>query len=318
MSLILTEMIWSDKYAPHTLEECLLPEATRKTLKSYLRKKNIPNMLFSGQPGIGKTATARALLEEAGNEFIVINGSLKGNIDTLRNEIQQFASTISFNGEKKYVIIDEADYLSHQTQAALRGFIDEHSANCGYIFTCNYRNKIMDALSDSRLLSEIQFVFSGDEKATLAKQLYEKLVSILKNEHVEYTATTVQRFIVKHLKASNDIRKLLILAQKSSASGVFEPSESADAYSRRFDSLVDALNSKDFTKIRTWIGENSDIEANIIFRYIFDNAAKLVKNEKLISALVIIIGEYQYKHAFVADAEINLTACMAEIIANCL
>jgi len=317
MSLNLEHKVWPDKYRPRNLKECFLPKETRKVLKSFLRKDMIPNMLFSGTPGIGKTATARAFLEEAGVEYIVINGSLNGNIDTLRNEIQQFASTVSFNGKKKYVIIDEADYLSQATQAALRGFIEEYSANCGYIFTCNYRNKIIAAIQESRLMSEVQFIFNGDERAELAQVVCERLLEILKKEGVEYEINTVRAFIVNHLKKSNDIRKLFVNAQRNALSGVFQEIHSVDGFSARFDGLTFSLKARDFGAVRTWIGENSDIDTSTIFRYIYDNA-KTVVQPVMVPAVVLIIAKYQFQHAFVADTEINLMACMTEIMTEAM
>jgi len=311
----LEEKLWVELYRPKKLDECFLPYRTKKDLRILLEKDILPNMLFSGPPGIGKTATARAILEELGVEYIVINGSLDGNVDTLRNDIQQFASTISFNGKKKYVIVDEADFLSQKMQAGLRGFIEQYSKNCGYIFTCNYKDKIMDAIQDSRL-SEVQFLFKGDEKKDLAKAVYSKLIEIFKLENVEYDPKHVQKFIVDHLSKSNDLRKLFIKAQRFSLNGSFAEGFETDEYTARFDALVDILKAQDFSGMRRWVGENSDIDAPTIYRYLYDNA-KTIINPTLEPLLVILIAKYQFQQAFVADSEINIVACMTEIMTDC-
>ena len=246
--MLLEEKVWCERYRPKTLEDCLLPPATRILFNSFVEKKFVPNMLLSGQPGIGKTTAAKCVLNDIGAEHITINGSIKGNIDTLRNDIQQFASTVSYNGGKKYVILDEADNLTQATQLALRGFIEEYSANCGYIFTCNFRNKIIDAIADSRLLSEIDFTFRSNERQELAKGLFKKLTVIFTSEGVLFTPDDLKNFIVIFLNKSNDLRKLFITAQKFASSGAFVVDTITTADSRFVD-LVAILKSKNFVKM---------------------------------------------------------------------
>lgn len=312
---MLEETVWYERYKPRTLDDCLLPEKTRKQLKKYIKSKDIPNIIMSGPPGIGKTTTARVLCEQIGAEYIKIPASLKGNIDTLRTEIQQFASTMSFNGIKKYVILDEADYLTAATQAAFRGFLDEYSTNCGFIFTCNYREKILEPIADSRL-AEASFVFTNDERPQLAKGVYAMLAGILEKESVVFDPKNVQKFVIDTLKRNSDIRRLLNTAQKASLSGFFEVSELESTLSERFRSLTDALKSRSFTQARIWVGENSDIDPQATFRYLFDNAEGSMSSDA-VNALIIILGDYQYKHALVADPEVNLAACVTRIILEC-
>lgn len=314
--MLLEEKVWSEKYRPHNLKDCLLPKSTKKMLAAAIKKDDIPNMIFSGTPGIGKTTTARAILEENGHEYIIIPGSLKGNIDTLRNEIHQFASTVSFNGKKKFVVIDEADYISQATQAALRGFIQDYSTNCGFIFTCNFKNKILDAIAGSRLYDEVQFIFSGDEKKDLAIQLFKRCEYILAQENVVAETKDLQRLIVNHLKYSNDIRKLINRLQNASLTGTFDYNIETNS-NERYSSLFDAIKDRDFSKARKWVGENSDIESNVVFRALYDDAKRFV-DASAIPELVIIVAKYQYQHAFVADPEINLIACITEIMTDCV
>lgn len=304
--------VWDEKYRPKTLDDVLLPQATRQELEGLVGNKELGNLLFSGSPGIGKTTVAIALVEALGAEWIKINGSMKGGIDTLRNEIQQFAATIAFNGEKKYVIIDEADNLSHATQLALRGFIDEYKSNCGFIFTCNYRERIEDALVDSRL-TEYSFVYSENEKPTLAKNVFKMLGQIATAESVAYKPEELRDFVVAQLRKSFDLRRIILLFQRMCISGTFVLGSDTILTDQRASPLIDAITKKDLKSVRTWVGENSDIEGNYVFRYIYDNWARLQSTVK-VPELILILAKYQYQHNFVADKEINLTACCVELM----
>lgn len=314
--LNLEHKLWVEKYRPNTLNDCFLPAKARKELESFRDTGTVPNLLLSGKAGIGKTTVAKALLNDIGAEYITINGSIKGNIDTLRNELQQFASTVSFSGGKKFIIIDEADYLSQQTQGALRGFIEEFSKNCGFIFTCNFKNRIIEPIQNSRLV-EIEFLFRGDEKMELAKQVYQRLTSVLDNESVSYNPKIVQKFLIDHLKSSDDLRKLFNKAQKASLSGEFNGEIAIKAENDRLDDLVATIKNQNFTEMRKWVGENSDIDPINLYRFLFDSLKNLVPsvNEPV---LAIILARYQYQHSFVADTELNLVACIAEVMSDCL
>lgn len=309
---MLQSKAWYDKYAPKTVAECILPEHTAKTFANFVANKDIPNLLLSGSPGIGKTSVAIAMCEEIGAEYIKINASLNGNIDTIRNDVQQFASSISLNGERKYVILDEAERLSAATQEALRGFIDEYKDNCGFIFTCNYRERILAPISESRIM-EISFLFKAEEKQRVAKHLYSLLARIFEAEKVAFDTNAVRQFVVDHLKRSTDFRRFLVQAQKIVAiNGTFNNITITNTLTERFTALFEALKAKNFAQARTWIGENADIEAATIYRTLYDNAKEI--NPTMVGALVLIIARYQYQHAFVTDGEINLAACMVEIM----
>lgn len=313
---MLQNTLWYEKYRPTSIDQCFLPAEARKIFEKYIEDRSVPNLILSGPPGIGKTTVARVLLESIDAEFIQIPSSLRGNIDTLRNEIQQFASTISLNGQKKYVILDEADNLTSATQFAMRGFIDEYSTNCGFIFTCNYQEKILSPISESRL-TKVSFTFKNEEKGQLAKSLYALLVRILTAESIEFDPQAVRQYLVNHLQRSSDIRRLLVRAETIGRTGKFDMSSLTDTLSERFDSLIEALKAKNFSLARTWIGENSDIEPERIYRSLYEQAKQIV-TPQMVGGLVLIIAKYQFQQAFVADSEINLAACMIEIMTECL
>ncbi len=310
---MLSHKSWVYKFRPDSLDKCFLPKVTRESLQADLESGTIPDYFFSGGPGIGKTTAALAVMQQLGAEYILINGSLQGSIDTLRTTIQQFASTVSLTGDKKYIILDEADRLSAAFQEALRGFIDEFAANCGFILTANYRNKVIAPLISR--LTEVSFIFDATEKPILAKGLYLFLVERFNENDVVFDNKAVQTFIVDHLKRSTDIRKLIMQAQSIAKTGVFNAESLNDGLSERFDVMVSALKSKNFNQMRQWVGENSDIEPERIFRFIYDHTIEITK-PTLIPQLIMIINEAQYKHAFVADSELNIVACLTEIMAE--
>lgn len=307
---------WAELYRPATLDECILPEKTREQLKTYLAAGQLPKLLFSGPSGIGKTTAARVLVNALGAEMMFLNGSLEGNIDTLRTKVQQFASTISINGNRKYVIMDEADGLSPATQNGLRAFMDEFEANCGFILTCNYKEKLLKPIAESRL-TEISFVFSADERPKLAKALYQLLLKIFTEKGIEYDVKAVQSFIINHLNRDSDIRRLLNQAQKASLTGKFDATLLLVSLDERFQSLLPALKNKDFKSAREWIGHNSDIEPDKIYRYLYDNGKSIMAANHY-PALVLILAKYQFQQSFVVDREINLAACMVDIMTECL
>lgn len=313
---MLQSVIWYEKYRPRNLSQCILPARTRQILQSYVESKKIPNLIFSGGPGIGKTATARAICEEIDSEYLLINSSLEGNIDTLRNKIQQFASTISLNGNTKYIILDEADGLTAATQSALRAFIDEFSNNCGFIFTCNFPDKISKPIAESRLLS-IDFNFYGDDRKELAKELHKRSSTIMQSENVTFNPKDLADFIVERLNKSSDLRQLFVLLQKGSQSGTFNPLDTINIEDVRFVELIQAIKQKNFKDARKWIGENADIPPEQVYRKLYDGAKQIVP-PILVGGLIILLAKYQYQHAFVADPEINLAACIVEIMADCI
>lgn len=302
---------WVDKYRPNSISECFLPEAAQKQLQKIIKTGDVPSLFFSGPAGIGKTSAALALCKDLDLEYMMINASLHGNIDTVRTDIQQFASSISFNGKKKVVILDEADGLTAAAQASLRAAINEYTDNCAFILTANYRNKIIDPLI-SRFV-EIDFLFSKNEKPKLAKSLFQFIIERLKEESVQYDVKCVQQFIIQRLSASTDIRKTLIEAQKIAQTGVFDTNSLINVDESRLNDLIQIIKTKDFQKIRTWVGENSDISFEDILNFIYTNLDKLATTPSSIPAIIVILNEHQYKNAFVIDKEINTAAMIAEI-----
>ena len=303
------QVLWVEKYRPQTVSECILPEELKSTFQQFVDKKHIPNLLLSGGPGIGKTSVAKAILNELGCDYIVINGSMKGNIDTLRTDIQNFASAMSLTGGRKYVILDEADYLNPQsTQPALRNFMEEFSANCGFILTCNYRNRIIDPLHSRCAVIEVGI--PSKEKPQIAAELFKRVKNILQENNVEYDEKVVAEVIKKHFP---DFRRVLNQLQRYSVSGRIDSGLLAAVSDVSIVQLVEYLKDKNFTKMRSWVGENLDNDPQAIFRKLYDSSNKHVKDE-FIPKLVMIIADYQYKAAFVADPEVNLVACLTEIM----
>ena len=303
------EYLWVEKYRPKTVQECILPSNLKQTFQSFVDNKNIPNLLLSGDPGSGKTTIAKAMLNELNCDSIVINGSMKGNIDTLRNEIQQFASSISLTGGRKYVILDEADYLNPQsTQPALRNFMEEFSSNCGFILTCNFRNRIIPPLISR--CSVVEFKIPNSEKPVIAKTFFERTKYILDQEGVTYDKKVVPEFIKKYFP---DFRRIHNELQRYANNSDINSGLLSFISDIVLDSLIESLKTKNYTTMRKWVGENLDNDPQTIFRQIYDNSNKYVK-ESSIPKLIMILADYQYKAAFVADAEVNLVACLTEVM----
>lgn len=301
--------LWVEKYRPKSVQDTILPENLKKTFQEFVDKKYVPNLLLSGGPGVGKTTVAKAMLEELGCDYIVINGSMNGNIDTLRNEIQNFASSMSFSGGRKYVILDEADYLNMQsTQPALRNFMEEFSANCGFILTCNLKNRIMDALQSR--CSVIDFKINKSDKAHLAGEFMKRLIGILDAESVSYEKPAIAEMIMRHFP---DWRRIINECQRYSASGKIDAGILAGMSDESFNSLIKHLKAKSFSEMRKWVVDNSDIDPNIIMRRLYD-AAHDHLTPSSIPQLVLILADYQYKSSFVVDQEINLVACLTEVM----
>jgi DNA polymerase III delta prime subunit len=308
MEANLEQFLWVEKYRPHRIDDCILPTEMKATFKQFVAKGEIANMLLCGGAGMGKTTIARALCEELGCDYIVINASMERNIDTLRNEIKGFASTVSFAGKTKVVILDEADYLNPQsTQPALRGFIEEFSANCRFIFTCNYKNKIIPALHSRTTV--IEFKIARDDKQKTASQFFNRVINILANENITFDKAVVAKLIERHFP---DYRRILNELQRYSVSGSIDEGILVNLADVNTKELIDALRSKDWKKMRQWVVNNIDNDPATIYRKLYD---QLVDQVETVPQLILLLADYQYKAAFVADAEVNLVACLTEIMA---
>ena len=303
------EFLWVEKYRPKTIEDTILPVQLKAVFQQFVEQQNIPNLILSGTAGVGKTTVARAMLEQLGCDYIVINGSMNGNIDTLRNEILNFASSVSLSGGRKYVILDEADYLNaNSTQPALRNFMEEFSRNCGFILTCNFKNRIIEPLHSR--CSVIDFKISKSDMAKLAGQFFKRVQMILDNEKITFDTTVVAEVIKKHFP---DWRRVLNELQRYSATGSIDSGILANLQQVSLNELVSLLKDKNFSGIRKWVAENLDNDQNTIFRKLYDHCSEfLVKSS--VPALVLLLGRYQYQAAFSADSEINLMACLTEMM----
>lgn len=309
---MLQDFLWVEKYRPKTVEDTILPADLKATFQQFVEQKNVPNLILTGGPGVGKTTIAKAMLEELGCNYIVINGSMNGNIDTLRNEIKNFASTVSFSGGRKYVILDEADYLNPQsTQPALRNFMEEFSANCGFILTCNFLNRIIAPLHSR--CSVVHFKINASDKPKLAGRFMKRMTGILQKENVEFEERVVAELIMKHFP---DWRRVLNELQRYSATGKIDTGILANISSDNFKSLVERLKAKDFTGMRKWVAENLDNEPSTLFKKIFDNCNEYLKPDS-VPRMVLLLADYQYKSAFVVDQEINFVAFLTEVMVDC-
>lgn len=305
------EFLWVEKYRPKTINDCILPDAIKNTFNQFVTNGQIPNLLLTGGAGVGKTTVARAMLEQIGADYIIINGSMNGNIDTLRNDILAFASTVSLAGGRKYVILDEADYLNaNSTQPALRNFMEEFSSNCGFILTCNFKNRIIEPLHSR--CSVVEFVFSKSDLPKLAVQFFKRAVGILDKEHVQYDKSVVAELINKHVP---DWRRVLNELQRYSATGKIDSGIFVNLMEDNLSKLVALLKAKNFKEMRAWVGENSDVDSTTLFRAFYDQAYKYCKPQT-IPELVLLISKYQYQDAFVADKEINIAAFLTEVMVS--
>lgn len=303
------EFLWVEKYRPRTLEECILPDAQKQVFQKFIEAGEIPNMLLCGTAGTGKTTVARALCNELGCDYIVINGSEESGIDVLRTKIKGFASTVSFEGKPKVVILDEADYLNpNSTQPALRAFIEEFSKNCRFIFTCNFKNRIIAPLHSRTTVVEFKLV--NGQKKKMAGLFHKRMMDILKKEKVDYNDKVLAELLMKHFP---DYRRVLNELQRYGAGGVIDEGVLSNLAELSTKALVDALRDKDFKKMRQWVANSVDSDPQSVYRKVYDT---LIPKVKQVPQLVLIIADYQYKAAFVADQEINLTACLTEIMAN--
>jgi DNA polymerase III delta prime subunit len=306
-----TDFLWVEEYRPKTIDDCILPQSLKTLFQSFIEKGEISNMLFSGTPGVGKTTVAKALCEQMNCDWIMINGSEEGGIDVLRNKIKNFASTVSLSGGKKVVILDEADYLNPQsTQPALRGFVEEFHKNCRFILTCNFKNRIIEPLHSR--FSNIEFRINNKDKPKLASQLMDRAVYILKEQHIEYEDKALVGLITKHFP---DFRKLINELQRYSVSGAIDAGVLVNISDENLKSLTGHLKAKEFGDMRKWVVNNLDNDPVKIFRKIYDSLNTTLQPETIPHA-ILIIADYQYKSAFVADQEINLVACLTELMSQ--
>jgi len=304
-------LLWVEKYRPHKVEDCILPDALKGTFQEYVNRKEIPNLLLAGSAGVGKTTIAKALCDEVGCDYIVINGSDESGIDVLRNKIKNYASSVSLTGGRKVIIIDEADYLNpNSTQPALRGAIEEFASNCSFIFTCNYKNRIIDPIHSR--CTVIDFKLNGS-KAKMASLFFKRVEWILSEENVKYDKEVVAHVIKKHFP---DNRRILNELQRYSVSGSIDKGILAQVADIQITELISNLKEKDFTSSRKWVTNNLDNDPVRIYRKIYDSLNEVLKPHSVPQA-VLIIAKYQYQAAFCADQEINLVACLTELMVDC-
>ena len=308
----MNEFLWVEKYRPKVVQETILPEGLKATFQQFVDQDNVPNLLLSGRAGVGKTTIAKAMLESMGSDYIIINGSMNGNIDTLRIEISNFASSVSFAGGRKYVILDEADYLNpNSTQPALRNFMEEYSKNCGFILTCNFKNRIIEPLHSR--CSVIEFNIPNGEKAQMAQQFYKRVCHILNEEGVKYDNKAVASMVQSHFP---DWRRCLNELQRYSATGSIDSGILKNQSVDNIEKLLKLMKDKNFTEVRKWVAVNNDIDSSALYRYLYDILPTKLKSTQSIADVIIILAEYQYKEAFVANPEINRVAALATIMAE--
>ena len=309
-----TDFLWVERYRPQVIDDCILPDETKKTFKEFVAKGEIPNLLLAGPPGIGKTTIAKALCNELGADFYVINGSDEGRfLDTVRNQAKNFASTVSLTGSSKHkvIIIDEADNTGNDVQLLLRANIEAFYNNCRFIFTCNYKNKIIEPLHSR--CAVIDFTIKGKQKAQLAGAFFKRLQTILDQEKIEYDPKVLAELVSKHFP---DFRRVLNECQRYSTGGKIDTGILASFSDISVNELLKNLKEKNFTEARKWVVSNLDNDSSVILRRVYDALYDSVVPAS-IPAAVLIIAKYQYQIAFVADQEINLLAALTEIMVEC-
>jgi DNA polymerase III delta prime subunit len=307
---MLNHVLWVEKYRPHKIEECILNDTLKKTFQEFVNKKEVPNLLLAGTAGVGKTTVARAMCEEIGCDYIMINGSDDRGISTIQNQVKNYATSMSLSGGRKVVILDEADNLTADAQKALRGMMEEVSLNCSFIFTCNFKNKILDAIHSR--CTVVDFRPNGS-KVKMAAAFFKRVEYILKEENIEYDKEVVAGLITKHFP---DNRRILNELQRYSAGGVIDKGILSAVSDIQLGELTKALQNKDFASARKWVINNLDNDAARIFRSLYDTLYEHLKPNS-VPQLVLILAKYQYQSAFVADHEINLMACLTEIMVEC-
>jgi DNA polymerase III delta prime subunit len=305
------ELLWVEAYRPKTIADCILPERLKKPFQEYVNQGNIPNLLLAGGAGVGKTTVAKAMCEEVGCDYMVINGSDESGIDVFRNKIKTYASSMSIAGGRKVIIIDEADYLNpNSTQPALRNAIEEFSGNCSFIFTCNFKNRIIDPLHSR--CAVIDFGMKQAEKASMAGQFFKRIQMILNTEGVEFDDKVIAEVIKKHFP---DFRRVINELQRYSKFGKIDATILSQIGDVSINEVIKFLKEKDFGSLRKWVATN-DIDAATLYRKIYDGMYDALMPQSIPQA-VIILADYQYKQAFVADPEINTVACLTELMVGC-
>jgi DNA polymerase III delta prime subunit len=304
-------MLWVEKYRPRKIDDCVLPENIRATFANIVKSGEMQNLLLCGGPGCGKTTVARALCDQLGLDYIFLNASENGNIDTLRTVVRNFASAVSLSGKGKVVILDEADYLNPQsTQPALRGFIEEFSSNCRFIFTCNFKNRIIEPLHSRCAI--VEFVIPNKEKPPMAASMMQRISAMLDAEKIAYDRKVVAEVVMEFFP---DFRRTINELQRYSVSGRIDSGMLAGIKNSTYDELFASMKSKNFTDVRKWVATNSDVDHSQVFRKIYDELVNHV-DKSSIPSIVLILAEYQYRMSFSADHEICMAACMAEIMMN--
>jgi DNA polymerase III delta prime subunit len=303
-------LLWTEAYRPKTIADCILPERLKKPFQEYVNQKNIPNLLLAGGAGVGKTTVAKAMCEEIGCDYMVINGSDESGIDTFRNKIKTYASSMSLSGGRKVIIIDEADYLNpNSTQPALRNAIEEFASNCSFIFTCNFKNRIIDPLHSR--CAVVDFGLKNDEKSEMAGQFFKRVSGILQSEKVEFEPKVIAELVKKHFP---DFRRVINELQRFSKFGKIDTNVLSQIGDVSISEIVKHLKEKDFGSIRKWVA-TTDVDATTLYRKIYDNLYDVLKPQSIPQA-VVILADYQYKQAFVADQEINTVACLTELMVS--
>ena len=305
------KFLWVEKYRPTSVDECILPSNLKQTFKQFVKDKKIPNLILSGGAGVGKTTVANAMINEIGATSMMINGSEESGIDILRTKIKNFASTSSLEGGRKYLILDESDYLNPQsTQPALRGFMEEFHKNCGFILTCNYKNRLIEPLHSR--CGSVDFKITKKEKPQLANAFFKRVKNILEQESIKYDEKVVAELINKYFP---DWRRTLNEMQKYSASGQIDSGILVNLSEVSINELMQALKKKEFTIVRKWIVNNLDNDPNRMYRLVYDSLYDYLDGSTIPHA-VLLIGKYSYQSAFVADQEINMLACMTELMST--
>jgi DNA polymerase III delta prime subunit len=305
------QYLWNEKYRPQTIDECILPQSMKDTFRQFIDSGELPNFLFAGTAGVGKTTVAKALCNEIGAEYLFINGSEESGIDVLRSKIKSFASSVSLTAAKKVVILDEADYLNpNSTQPALRGFIEEFSNNCRFIFTCNFKNRIIEPLHSR--CAVVEFKIENKDKPKIAAGFYRRVIDILSHENVEADSKVVAELITKYFP---DYRRILNELQRYSVSGKIDSGILVNLGEESYKELFKNMSARNFNEVRKWVGKNSDMDSSELYRALYDRASDVI-DQGSIPQLVLILADYQYKAAFVADREINTMAALTEIMSG--
>ena len=304
-------MLWVEKYRPQTIEDCILNDGLKKTFQEFVNRKEIPNLLLCGTAGVGKTTVARALCNEIGCDYIIINGSDENGVDAVRTKIKNYASSMSLHGGRKVVILDEADYLTPNAQAILRAGIEEFAENCSFIFTCNFKNRIIEPLHSR--CAVIEFKIDASDKQQIAAQFFKRASQILKEEQIEFDPKVVAELITKHFP---DYRRILNELQRYSVSGKIDSGILVNMSEESFKSLIRLMKEKDFVEVRKWVAKQSDADTTTLFREFYNTATQYIEPNS-IPSLVLLLADYQFKAAFVADHELNIMAALTEIMAQC-